>query len=194
MKKISLLVCLSLILMVTFMGQGTVLADDGTYVGVGSGNGGEVEVEVEISEGDIVSIEVLDHNETPGIADAAFEEVPANIKEAQSTDVDVASGATVTSEAIIEAVENAIGSETYVGVAEGRNGDIEVEVEISEGDIVNIEVLDHSETAGIADIAFDHVPAEIKNAQSTDVDVASGATVTSEAIIEAVEAALDKAN
>ncbi|MCK8818209.1 FMN-binding protein [Natroniella sulfidigena] len=127
MKKATLFVCLSLLLMVVFASQGmfdsagediseeTTSSNDEAdvevgegFIGIGEGFNGEVEVEVDVSEGEIVKIEVLSHNETSGIADDALEQVPANIKEAQSTDVDVASGATATSEAIIEAVDNAL--------------------------------------------------------------------------------------
>ncbi|MCK8824515.1 FMN-binding protein [Fuchsiella alkaliacetigena] len=201
MKKISLLLCLSLVLLLVVMASPeAMLADDGTHVGVGSGYGGDVEVEVEVSEGEIVSVEILEHDETAGISDAAFDEVPAAIVEAQSTDVDAASGATKTSEAIIKAVKDALGKNggnladgTYVGVGSGYGGDVEVELQVSEGEIVSVEILEHDETAGISDAAFDEVPAAIVEAQSADVDAASGATKTSEAIIEAAEDALSQA-
>lgn len=55
----------------------------------------------------IEKIEVLEHNETDGIGSIAVEEIPAAIVESQSLGVDVVTGATVTSEAILEAVEKA---------------------------------------------------------------------------------------
>lgn len=44
----------------------------------------------------IAKIDVLSHNETSGISDPAFEQIPAAIIEAQSADVDVVAGATKT--------------------------------------------------------------------------------------------------
>ena len=80
----------------------------GTYTGVGTGNNGDVEVSVVVSDSAITSVEVTKHAEPPGIADPALEQIPAAIVEAQSADVDVVSGATNTSNAIIEAVKSAL--------------------------------------------------------------------------------------
>ena len=51
---------------------------------------------------------MVSHNETPGISDPAIEQLPAAIVEANSTDVDSVSGASVTSKAIKEAVQEAL--------------------------------------------------------------------------------------
>ncbi len=81
--------------------------------GVGKGFGGELKVKV-TKEGDkITAVEVVEHNETNGIGTPAIEQLPAKIVEANSTDVDVIAGATVTSEAIIYAVNNALDPTTY---------------------------------------------------------------------------------
>lgn len=56
---------------------------------------------------EIEQVEVLSHNETDGIGSVAVEEIPAAIVESQSLGVDVVTGATITSEAILEAVEKA---------------------------------------------------------------------------------------
>ncbi|NLC96566.1 MAG: flavocytochrome c [Erysipelotrichaceae bacterium] len=82
---------------------------------------------------------------------------------------------------------------TYTGVASGRNGDITVEVTLSTEKIEKIEVVSHEETAGIAEPALEKIPAEIVEHQSLKVDIASGATITSEALIEAVKDALKNA-
>lgn len=82
--------------------------EDGTYTGSAEGRNDLVEVEVVVEGGVITAVNVLNHAETEGIADPALSDVPAAIVEANSTDVDVASGATLTSEAIINAVNNAL--------------------------------------------------------------------------------------
>ncbi|WP_409227964.1 FMN-binding protein [Gudongella sp. SC589] len=79
------------------------------------------------------------------------------------------------------------------GVGEGFGGDITVEVTLEGEDITNVVVLEHSESAGISDPAIEEVPAAIVAADSTDVDTVSGATYTSDGIIEAVNAALESA-
>lgn len=79
-----------------------------TYTGTATGKNGDVTVEVEYEDNTIKSVKVTEQQETEGIADPALEEIPAAIVEANSTDVEAVSGATITSEAICEAVNNAI--------------------------------------------------------------------------------------
>ena len=56
--------------------------------------------------------------------------------------------------------------------------------------IAAIDVVQQQETAGVGSKALDALPAAIIEAQSTDVDVVAGATVSSNAIKDAVEQAL----
>ncbi|MBQ6850142.1 MAG: flavocytochrome c [Oscillospiraceae bacterium] len=79
---------------------------DGTYTAVGTGIGGDVEVIAEVKDGEIVSIVLGEHSETEGIFEGAVDGVIPEIIKGQTTEVDVVSGATVTSNAIIEAVED----------------------------------------------------------------------------------------
>jgi len=182
--------------------------EDGTHTATVDGAQGPLTVEVTVEDGVITNVEVTEHEETEGLADPALEDVPAAIVENNSTDVDTVSGATVTSEAIIEAVNTALNDSegedaanepveykdgTYVGTADGHNDEITVEVTVENGAIENIVITDHAETEGLADPAFEEVPADIMDSNSTDVDTVSGATVTSKAIISAVENALEDA-
>ncbi len=84
---------------------------DGVYEGSANGMGGAVKVTVTVSGGKITAVEVGEHNETAGISDPAIEQISAKIVEAQSADVDAVAGATVTSEAIKEAVKAALSGE-----------------------------------------------------------------------------------
>ncbi len=81
---------------------------DGTYTGTGTGMASEITVEITISGGKLEKVEVISANDTAGISDAAIEAMPGRIVEAQSTGVDAVSGATMTSNGIIAAVENAL--------------------------------------------------------------------------------------
>ncbi|UNC91611.1 FMN-binding protein [Candidatus Contubernalis alkaliaceticus] len=79
------------------------------YTGEAEGGHGPVIVEVTMDDGKIVSIEVIEENETKGLGDAAFEELIPKIIEAQSTEgIDTVSGATVSSNALFEAVDEAV--------------------------------------------------------------------------------------
>jgi uncharacterized protein with FMN-binding domain len=83
-------------------------APDGKYRGAALGKEDPVTVEVTIAGGRIVKVEILQHGDTPGIGDAAFEALPDAIVEAQSTKVDAVSGATLSSQGVIDAVRAAI--------------------------------------------------------------------------------------
>jgi len=50
----------------------------------------------------------LSHKETPGISDPAIEEIPKRMVKTNSPEVDIVSGATKTSNGIIEAVKIAL--------------------------------------------------------------------------------------
>ena len=82
---------------------------------------------------------------------------------------------------------------TYTGSAAGKNGDVKVEVTLSSDKITDVKVTEHQETEGISDPAIEQVPAAIVEAQSLKVDTVSGATITSQAIIDAASAALTSA-
>lgn len=81
---------------------------DGTYTGTASGYAPNLTVDVTVSSGKITDIEIVNHNESPGFYERAFETVPQEIISSQSTDVDTVSGATFTSKGIINAVEDAL--------------------------------------------------------------------------------------
>lgn len=80
----------------------------GTYVGQAEGLNGLIKVEIELSDKDIKAVKVLEHNETKGISDKAFETIPALIVENQSLKIDTVSGATYSSKGILGAVEDAL--------------------------------------------------------------------------------------
>ena len=186
---------------------------DGVYEGTGNGNGGEVKVNVTVENGKISDIVLQEgHSETPGIYEMAVDQVIPAIIEAQSTDVDSASGASMTSAGIREAVEDALSKAAagsadaaeesgsgyadgvYEGSGTGNGGEMKVSVTVEGGKISDIVLQEgHSETPGIYEMAVDQVIPAIIEAQSTDVDSASGASMTSAGIREAVEDALSKA-
>ena len=82
---------------------------------------------------------------------------------------------------------------TYTGTAAGKNGDVKVEVTFSANAIDSVKVVEHSETAGISDGAIENIPTAIVAGQSLAVDTVSGATITSEAILNAVADAVAQA-
>lgn len=88
--------------------EGAGNGENKTLEGSAQGYGGEVKVTVEVKGDDIVSVEAVGEKETQGVGSNAIEQLPDKIEEADSTDVEVVSGATVTSNAIKEAVDKAL--------------------------------------------------------------------------------------
>ncbi len=82
--------------------------NDGTYEGEADGHNDTLKVSVEVKDGKIADVQVTEHSESDGFADEALEQIPGNIVEKNSTDVDAIAGATVTSNAIKEAVNKAL--------------------------------------------------------------------------------------
>lgn len=80
----------------------------GTYTAAAKGFGGDVPVTVTFSDREILSVEIGENSETPGIGGAALEKLPEKILNAQSADIDVLSGATYTSQAVLAAVKDCI--------------------------------------------------------------------------------------
>jgi uncharacterized protein with FMN-binding domain len=108
MKKTLSLALILVLIATTLVGcGGGAKYTDGTYQGEAQGMA-PLKVEVEVKEGKIARVEVIEHDETEGISDPALEQIPSLIVEKNSTDVDSVSGATVTSNAIKEAVNNAL--------------------------------------------------------------------------------------
>lgn len=87
----------------------------------------------------------------------------------------------------------ALAANEYIGVGKGFGGDIKVKVTMDGNNISKIEVLEHAETAGICEKAFDTLPeAIIKNGGVDNLDVVSGATFSSNGLFEAVKDALSQ--
>jgi fumarate reductase flavoprotein subunit len=66
------------------------------------------QVEVTVDETSILSVEVVDCSDTPGFIEPCIERIPAAIVEQQSLAVDTVTGATLTSQAILTGVSQAL--------------------------------------------------------------------------------------
>lgn len=102
--------------------KGAIDVKDGTYKGSANGYGGKVTVNVTVSKKTMTAIDVVS---APGETDSFFQRAKGVIDEmltAQSTDVDVVSGATYSSNGIIGAVKNALfGTESNNATATAAN-------------------------------------------------------------------------
>lgn len=206
---------------------------DGTYYGSATGYGGTIQVAVTISDGKITGVNIVSAaQETPSFL-AQAKAVCGKIVSAQSPNVDVVSGATYSSNGIINAViaalkqagatdlsvtntvaknrqtpkpvatekpskkteipEDAVyGDGTFYGTGEGYGGPIQMKVVIAKGKMKTISVVSaKEETPEYFAKAKQIIPVMIKK-QTSKVDVISGATYSSNGIMEGVSQALQE--
>lgn len=81
----------------------------------------------------------------------------------------------------------------YINETEGYYSQLRVSVTLDQYHIIDIEVLSHEEPKILAEIVFEKLPPKIIKKNGIDVDIISGATYTSRALIEAVEKAIEQA-
>lgn len=183
---------------------------DGTYHASGRGFSGDLTLAVMIENGVLSAIEVVEHNDTPPIAQMAFDHMfPAII--AAHGPVDATTGATYTANGILTAVVAVLNGEgtlvtsdvssksepiamtvsdgVFHGSGKGFKGEIKVNVTVANGKIVTIEVVEHNDTPPIAQMAFDQMIPAIVEKQSL-VDATTGATFSGEGLLEAVQMAV----
>lgn len=191
---------------------------DGVYTGTGSGFAGSITVQVTVSGGQIADIIVLSTSDDSPYIDNAMTLLNVMIAN-NSTNVDTVSGATFSSVGLIEAVRNALANagETdgsafnstssfteipkgkfpypdgiYYGSAEGYRGKTTVAVSLRDATIDNIMVLETEDDTAFFKKA-EGLLKMILQQQTTEIDAVSGATYSSEGILEAAEDALEQA-
>lgn len=207
MKKLNtfLMTLLVLVMCCTFTACAP-KSDEVVITKTANGYGGVVEVTITFKEGNITKLVAVGEKETEGIGSKAIEELPTKIVEANSVDVDVVSGATITSEAILSATQAAIdeanggsiaavkmepGSYTVETMGFSLIKPFEVTVTVSETEILSIEVSEENgETFPFLQAAIDKLIPRIVENQSVSVDSITGATSSSNGIKKGTEEAI----
>ena len=193
---------------------------DGEYEGNSQGYGGDFKVKIKIKNGELSAINVVTNNETPEYYEKASV-IIAQILEKGNTDVDSISGATISSEAIKNAVRDALhkaGSKketpklaektqkhntpnvatkglkdgVYEASSNGYGGRLSVRVTVTNGKLTNINVISNNETPSYFNRASSVID-RILSTGSVNVDSVAGATISSNAIKQAVSKALAQA-
>jgi uncharacterized protein with FMN-binding domain len=87
---------------------------------------------------------------------------------------------------------------TFTGpVVDAYYGNVQVEVKIAAGQIVDVQFLDYPHdrrtSQRINRVAMPYLSSEVIRAQSASVDVVSGATLTSEAFVQSLQSAIASA-
>ena len=111
-KLLSLLLCFAMVFSLLALPAQAAKADassvDGTYTGTGTGRNGDITLSVTIADGKITQIENVSNKETPKYWAEAVK-LFDSILAANGTDgVDAVSGATLSSDGILEAVDDAL--------------------------------------------------------------------------------------
>ena len=102
---------MSAMLLLASCGGGSSMYNDGTYTGTGTGKSCDITVTLTIADDQITVDEITDPGETAGIggaeaiADGTFK---SQIEEAQSAEIEGVAGATLTSNGVKAAVEDAL--------------------------------------------------------------------------------------
>lgn len=203
---LTLALCIGMIL------PGLGAAEGATYMGTAQGFGGDVTAYVTVNEdGRIEAVSVSGPNETVGKGSLAIEQLPEQIVLANGTQVDAVAGVTVTSHAILAAVDSALADRVeaegapadreivytpgvYTGRGFGFCSYVTVETEFSRNEILSVRVTDNGgETPYLRDLCAEKIPSQIVENQSLNVDVVTGATWGSNAVINAVAQCVDQA-
>ena len=166
-----------------------------------------MKVEVVVEDGKIASVAVTEHNETAGfgadVIAAGFDSLIG--QDIATAEFDVVSGVTLTSNAINDALAQAAaaagtGAEAVAstgsssGVYEVKGFQpMKVEITVEDGKITSFEVTEHNETPGYgADVIANGFDSLIgQDIATAEFDVVSGATMTSNAINEALAQAAE---
>ena len=180
---------------------------DGQYEGKAKGYASDIKVKVTIEKGKIAKIEVIEQKEDQIYWNQA-KKVIDRIIEKQDSQVDISAGATISSKGIMYAVQDALGKAEnkkeepkpqeqykdgeYIGEANGFSGTVKVKVTIKDKKIEQVEVISHSDDTSYMDSAKNIIQ-DIKRKQKAEVEVISGATYSSNGIINATKDALEQA-
>ncbi|MER7562252.1 FMN-binding protein [Streptomyces sp. NPDC097941] len=169
---------------------------------------GPVQLQVTFDGTKITAVKMLQQPDHPQTT-AAVPKLVAETLQAQSADIDTVSGATITSDAYKESLQAAIddnakaasaspsasASEASSRTVDGsalstEKGPVQVQATFSGTKITAVKLLqqpNHPQTTAAVPVLV----AETLKAQSADIDTVSGATITSEAYKESLQAAID---
>ena len=176
------------------------------HTGTAKGFASDVTVSVTLDENNTVTgIRIDASGETAGFGQRTMEDADYQAQfigktlPLQDGDVDVLSGATFTSNAVVEAVNAALEApateyETLVGTAKGFGGDVTVTLSMDGDTIAAISIDASSETPGFGQRTMEEADYQAQFIGKTlpveGVDALSGATITSTAVVEAVNSAV----
>ncbi len=197
-KKFSLTMAVIYIIIAACLIVGTTLfmtqGSQDNYSITVDGYMGPLTVEVSIKDGLITGAKVTESAAgefLPQSADAIFAQA---IESGNADSIDIVAGASATSNALIKALQQAIvEAGVYITSAEGRAGSLTVKTTIKDGVIIDATVSDYPEGERIPETA-EIITKAIEQGNANGIDVVAGASMTSRALISALQQAYIKAN
>lgn len=110
MKKSLIKIAAASLLVISLAGCSAGKYKDGTYTATARGNASDIKLNINVKGGKIKNIDIVEHKETAELIEGAKNVMlPAIVKKQSTEGVDTVSGATKTSEAILKAVNEALG-------------------------------------------------------------------------------------
>ncbi|MCL2400215.1 MAG: FMN-binding protein [Defluviitaleaceae bacterium] len=199
--------------------EGPALFTPGTFTGTSDSYGGTLTASVTFEAGRIADISI-DHADTASFARRAIPTIPQMILHRQSTlDIDAIASATLTTDAVINAVNDAIeqaganpadltpyiptqplpgatfiAGQQIVETTSWEDSPMIMQVVFSESEIIRVQVLEHGDTTtggNWAGRSIPIIPHRVEEVQSTvGIDTVSGATITSGSVLALIDEAI----
>ena len=174
------------------------------YTASAQGFGDMVTAHVTIENGVVTAVSFEADGETPEVGGQALTLLAERIVAQGNANVDVITGATVTSTAALAAVtaclntangtaESLMTPGTYEASAKGIDDNLRLAITVDENSILSIEILENNETPFCSAPVFEKMVPAIIEHQTVGVDAMTGATATSSAVRTAVLDAIRQA-
>lgn len=189
---------------------------NGHFKGFGKGFKSKIELEATIDGGKLDEIKLINSHETPNVGEKALPKLLAEANKNKNFHVDTVSGASFTSDGFNEALKSikiaaqgqslektssVLKDGTYqltlksyqnLGIYHTQK-QTRMKVTFENNKIKSIEVPQYTDTSVIGGMAFKLLAKRIIAHQSTDVDVITGASVSSNAFLKGINEAINKA-
>ncbi len=212
-KLTAIVLCCAMALSMAGCGGSSAKAE--SYTATAAGFGGDVTATLQVADGKVEALTVTGDKETKEVGGAAIETFNKEFEalkgqaaaDVDTSAIDAVAGATVTSTAVHTVLNDVFAqatgttaaektpvtdsTATYSAIGHSEVQPMQVEVTLKDNKIDAITVGENGETAEILQTAIDRLIPRIIENQTLGVDSISGATVSSNAIKDAVAQAID---
>lgn len=190
---------------------------DGWYIGSGKGFEGQIVVAAEINDHAVAAVKLVASKESHSANTTVIPQLIETANQQKTLQVDAISGASHTSGGVIKALaaiqrqatgkkaiaqtETTLQDGTYQATAKSLKdreglpgvGEMTLSATFKDNQIETIEVPEYTDTKIMGGMAFDLLKKQVVDHQSTDVDAISGATVSSQAFLSALDDCIQQA-